>query len=60
MAGLDPAIHDFLDVSGQDVDAQDEPGHDGKNYPTSRNTASTALRSSAESAFWGAMGSPTS
>jgi hypothetical protein len=26
MAGLDPAIHDFL--SCQDVDARDKPGHD--------------------------------
>jgi hypothetical protein len=60
MAGLDPAIHDFLDVISQDVDARDEPGHDGKNYPTSRSTAATAVRSSAVSAFCGGTGSPTS
>ncbi|WP_154070836.1 MULTISPECIES: hypothetical protein [Bradyrhizobium] len=28
MAGLDPAIHDFL--CRQDVDARDKPGHDEK------------------------------
>jgi hypothetical protein len=27
MAGLDPAIHDFL-TSARDVDARDKPGHD--------------------------------
>ncbi|MBH5370303.1 hypothetical protein HZZ16_19495 [Bradyrhizobium sp. CNPSo 4016] len=27
MAGLDPAIHDFC--RGKNVDARDEPGHDG-------------------------------
>jgi len=29
MAGLDPAIHDFLCIDGKDVDARDKPGHDG-------------------------------
>jgi hypothetical protein len=28
MAGLDPAIHVFVSVRKQDVDARDEPGHD--------------------------------
>jgi hypothetical protein len=28
MAGLDPAIHDFLSSSTKDVDARDKPGHD--------------------------------
>jgi hypothetical protein len=28
MAGLDPAIHDFLPSGSKDVDARDEPGHD--------------------------------
>jgi len=28
MAGLVPAIHDFLKAK-QDVDARDKPGHDG-------------------------------
>jgi hypothetical protein len=30
MAGLDPAIHDFRADAVQDVDARDEPGHDGE------------------------------
>ena len=29
MAGLDPAIHAFL-FGSKDVDARDEPGHDGE------------------------------
>jgi hypothetical protein len=28
MAGLVPAIHDFLARWGKDVDARDKPGHD--------------------------------
>jgi hypothetical protein len=28
MAGLDPAIHVFLAVVAEDVDARDKPGHD--------------------------------
>jgi len=28
MAGLDPAIHDFLSRGSKDVDARDKPGHD--------------------------------
>jgi hypothetical protein len=28
MAGLVPAIHDFLVASCKDVDARDKPGHD--------------------------------
>ena len=61
MAGLDPAIHDFLRAEPEEVDALHKAGHDHvENYPTSRNTASTDLRSSAESAFWGGTGSPTS
>jgi hypothetical protein len=28
MAGLGPAIHDFLSRGSKDVDARDEPGHD--------------------------------
>jgi hypothetical protein len=28
MAGLVPAIHVFLSLRDQDVDARDEPGHD--------------------------------
>jgi hypothetical protein len=30
MAGFIPAIHVFLPVPEQDVDARDKPGHDGK------------------------------
>jgi hypothetical protein len=29
MAGLDPAIHVFLDCGGKDVDARHKAGHDG-------------------------------
>jgi hypothetical protein len=29
MAGLVPAIHVLLSERGKDVDARDEPGHDG-------------------------------
>jgi hypothetical protein len=29
MAGLVPAIHDFLLIDRLDVDARDKPGHDG-------------------------------
>jgi hypothetical protein len=29
MAGFIPAIHVFLAVAQQDVDARDKPGHDG-------------------------------
>jgi hypothetical protein len=29
MAGLVPAIHDFLAVEKEDLDARDERGHDG-------------------------------
>jgi hypothetical protein len=30
MAGLDPAIHALINLSGhEDVDARGEPGHDG-------------------------------
>ena len=29
MAGLVPAIHAFLFSGSKDVDARDEPGHDG-------------------------------
>jgi hypothetical protein len=29
MAGLDPAIHAFSFTISKDVDARDEPGHDG-------------------------------
>jgi len=32
MAGLVPAIHDFLVDARQDVDAQDKPGHDGRKW----------------------------
>jgi hypothetical protein len=28
MAGLDPAIHEFLEPKKQDVDARVKPGHD--------------------------------
>src|SRR5437773_9366968 len=28
MAGLDPAIHDFLAGAAKDADARDKPGHD--------------------------------
>jgi hypothetical protein len=31
MAGLDPAIHVFLQRQDQDVDARVKPGHDGFN-----------------------------
>jgi hypothetical protein len=30
MAGLVPAIHALLEAEKQDVDARDEPGHDGE------------------------------
>jgi hypothetical protein len=30
MAGFIPAIHVFLAVAKQDVDARDKPGHDGQ------------------------------
>jgi hypothetical protein len=30
MAGLVPAIHGFLALGAKDVDARDEPGHDGE------------------------------
>jgi hypothetical protein len=30
MAGLDPAIHAFLDIGPKDADARDKPGHDEK------------------------------
>jgi hypothetical protein len=30
MAGFIPAIHVFLPVPEQDVDARDKPGHDGR------------------------------
>jgi hypothetical protein len=33
MAGLDPAIHDFLATVGKDVDARHKAGHDeGENW----------------------------
>jgi hypothetical protein len=32
MAGLVPAIHDFLDDGSKDVDARDKPGHDSLAY----------------------------
>jgi hypothetical protein len=33
MAGLVPAIHDFLTTEKQDVDARDKRGHDESNNP---------------------------
>jgi hypothetical protein len=47
MAALDPAIHVFLHRTSQDVDARDEPGHDGAGAATGVSLPSVRLLSSA-------------
>ena len=32
MAGLDPAIHVFVNTLKKDVDTRDKPGHDGRQF----------------------------